>query len=85
MKEQVLFIALYALIGFIITFYICFIHDKGATVKEMVEDGVSEGLTPQLTTSLAYSGMFVFGTFWPAALVMAMFLRCKELFTQKQS
>lgn len=84
MKEQCLLIALYALIGFIITFYTCFIHDKGATVKEMVEEGISEGLSAQRAKAHACIGMFVFGTFWPAALVMAMFLRCKELFTKKQ-
>ena len=83
MKEQVLFIALYSLIGFIMAFYTGFIHD-GGVMKEISEQGISEGLSDQQAKVAAYVAIFIFGAFWPVVLVMAMFLRCKALFTQKQ-
>lgn len=77
-----MFIALYSLIGFIITFYTGFIHD-GGVMKEMSEQGISEGLPNQHATGLAYAAMFIFGAFWPAVLVWAAFMKCKELICQK--
>ena len=82
MKEQCLLIALYALIGFIMAFYTGFIHD-GGVMKEMSEQGISEGLPNQHATCLAYSAMFIFGAFWPVVLVWAALSKCKELICKK--
>ena len=82
MKEQVLFIALYSLIGFIMAFYTGFIHD-GGVMKEMSEQGISEGLPNQHATCLAYAAMFIFGAFWPVVLVWAA-VRKVNKFTKKQ-